>query len=88
MGMNHVSHKELKCKVDEYAFMLTDLNLYLNTHPHDEVAMEKFRHYQHLYRHALQEYEQHFGPMIANHANAETEWIWATTPWPWQKGCE
>ncbi len=88
MGANHMSQNDIKCQVDEYAFMLTELNLYLDTHPCDERALEKFCKYQQLYHEATEEYAARYGSLTANHSDAQGEWIWATTPWPWQKGCE
>ena len=68
--------------------VLYELQLYLDTHPYDEEAVECFEEYSHLRNEALKEYAKHFGPLTmdsAVYSDAE-KWTWISNPWPWQEG--
>lgn len=80
--------RQLLQRVDELSMMTVDLNLYLDTHPYDEEAMEAFCKYNEMLQMAVKEYEKYYGPLRVSHAKPENKWTWALTPWPWQKECE
>ena len=86
--MQKESGNQLLRRVDELSMMMVDLNLYLDTHPYDEEAIDAFNKYQEMLRMAKKEYEQQYGPLTASSARPEHKWEWALTPWPWQKECD
>ncbi len=86
--MQPQSEQKLLQKVDELSMITVDLNLYLDTHPYDEEAMEAYRKYNEMQRMAVKEYEKFYGPLRISDASPENKWTWALTPWPWQKECE
>ena len=75
--------------VDMVSFAVTDVTLYLDTHPCDEEALAYFRHYSKLRNQALKEYAEAYGPLtIDTNANCSQTWEWVENPWPWQAGGE
>ena len=50
-------------KIDSVSFMLTDLCLYLDTHPDDGRAAEAFRHYRKERKALMEEFETKFYPL-------------------------
>lgn len=76
---------EMLKKVQQLNFVLIDLNLYLNTQPDSPAALALFSKYQELYRQALMEFEEKFGPVTYSGINAERDgWSWIQKPWPWE----
>ena len=73
--------------LNEVSFVVTDVALYLDTHPEDEEAMNYFNHYAEMRRKALQAYENHYGPLTIDTAMPSGTWCWATQKWPWEGGC-
>ena len=71
-------------RVQEAEFVLADLNLFLNTHPENQMALEMFRRYQAIHEKAAAEYEALFGPLTAGSADTTQSWGWVQTPWPWE----
>ncbi len=45
-------------------FVLVELSLYLNTHPHDEDALKQFNQYSGYSRHLKRQFESSYGPLL------------------------
>ena len=72
-------------RVKEYGFALTDLNLYLDTHPEDRNMINTYNQYLQLKNKAVEEYERRYGPLSLNSETLNTyPWAWLTPPWPWE----
>lgn len=69
-------------------FVLTDLTLFLDTHPHDRRAMEYFNHYNRIKNQMEKEFSQKYFPLNLRHADCSKEWRWGEAPLPWEGGCE
>ena len=70
------------------SFTVNDIQLYLDTHPHDKKALEYFNTYSALRRQALEEFAQMFYPLTIDTVTACTnQWDWACSPLPWEGGC-
>jgi spore coat protein JB len=76
--------KELREYIDIVSFAVTDVNLYLDTHPQDQRAIEYFNNYQKARNQALREYSAAFGPLNLDTARIGNEFSWANECWPWQ----
>ena len=72
-------------KLQQTGFAVTDLNLYLDTHPDDAQALQAYARAQNAYRAAAAEYQALYGPLTAADAGADI-WLWGAKPWPWQEG--
>lgn len=67
-------------------FALTDLNLYLNTHPTDTDAIDLFNNIAKKRKVMVDSYQSMYGPITAkNYTNSEDMWDWIENPWPWDK---
>lgn len=67
-------------------FNLHELNLYLDTHPNDQEALNRFHEFHHAVEDARKKYEQQFGPLaILSIHEKEVPWVWNNGPWPWQR---
>ncbi len=73
--------------VNSVSFAVTEANLYLDTHPCDQEALDYFRHYNKLRGKALKEYADAYGPLtLDTNSNCSDTWEWVQNPWPWQTG--
>lgn len=65
------------------SFAITELGLYLDTHPDDTEALALFRSYVELYEAAVAEYEAANGPLTLTSAGTGGTFNWPQDPWPW-----
>ena len=69
----------------QYKFALTDLNLYLDTHPNDQEMIAVFKKYLTIEKQIKERYEGMYGPLTVYDINPNTtNWIWKNSPWPWE----
>ncbi len=78
-----MNQKQLLMYITQVSFALTEVNLYLDTHPCDQEAMEYYQEVRKLRQEALEQYQCQFGPLL-NDGNHSDSWEWVNTPWPWQ----
>ncbi len=87
---NRMSQKELLNKINEVSFAVNDMTLYLDTHPHDQKALEDMRVLVEKRTKLLDEYSKFFGPLTIDCTadGCSDAWAWILQPWPWevQKG--
>ncbi len=76
---------QLLQKVYETGFMMDDVLLYLDTHPHDVQAMEYYQEARKANKEAIAAYEQACGPLMINGVCSDS-WSWINNPWPWEGG--
>lgn len=65
-------------------FVISDLLLYLDTHPTDQNALSYFATKKAQYEQAKAAYTQQIGPVCITDVNAADGWTWGDTPWPWE----
>ncbi|MDE7267572.1 MAG: spore coat protein CotJB [Lachnospiraceae bacterium] len=79
--------RQLLYEINKIDFVLKELNLYLDTHPYDQQAMEAFKHYNMAKTKMVQEYTEKYGPLVLSILDMDCrEWKWATQDWPWEGG--
>lgn len=66
------------------SFVLTELGMYLDTHPEDKEAFELFREYGKLAREGRRRYEAMYGPLTQQAAADRDQYTWLDDPWPWE----
>jgi spore coat protein JB len=76
---------ELKKQLAAIHMMIEDLNLYLNTHPYDQEALEARNVYVKSYHELHEQYNQCYG-MLKQDDISSYPWQWIDEPWPWE--CE
>ena len=65
-------------------FAITELALYLDTHPDDEKALCLHRKYCKEAKELKDKYQKVFGPLTINFPC--NKWRWLEEPWPWERG--
>lgn len=77
---------ELLVNIGEYSFMMHDLNLYLDIHPDDRDALNKFIEYRDKLNDLIKNYERKYGPMcVKGIMDNNVPFQWENTSWPWVK---
>ena len=71
-------------RLQQADFALIDINLYLDTHPCCPNGLEYFRCMRIERDNALREYEENYGPITMDDADANCRWDWIDHPWPWE----
>jgi len=79
-----MSRNELLQRLTAVDFYLTDLHLYLNTHPDDRDALTKYNTLVKEARQLRDEYERLYGMLMALTTPSKYPWQWIENPWPWQ----
>ena len=72
--------RQIKC----YSFAVTDLALYLDTHPDDEKALCLHNKYSKELKELKDAYQKVYGPLTYYYPC--NKWRWLEEPWPWERG--
>lgn len=64
-------------------FVVTELGLYLDTHPEDQEAFSLFQQYVALAKEGRSRYEALYGPITQASAAGGKTYAWLNDPWPW-----
>ena len=80
-----MSAQQLMKKVSEAAFYVTDLKLYLDTHPDDTKALRMFEEASENAKACFDAFEKRCYPLFAFNADCDESWEWLTGVWPSQK---
>ena len=65
-------------------FAITELALYLDTHPDDQKALCLHRKYCKQVKELKDKYQKVYGPLTINYPC--NKWRWLEEPWPWERG--
>lgn len=71
-------------KVQMLTFAVTDMALYLDTHPNCRNGLAWFKKQKRALNEAKAEYEARFGPLTAEPVGDDSRWNWIDGPWPWE----
>ncbi|MBZ4688167.1 MAG: cotJB [Clostridiales bacterium] len=85
MRMDKKQYAALK-ELMQLNFVMTELRLYLDTHPSDVEALQTYNIVAMRYHKKLMEYQRRYGMIHADaidHVNPE-RWSWIDSPWPWE----
>jgi hypothetical protein len=74
---------ELLEQIMSIDFMITDIHLYLDTHPMDRNALRKHNSFVMESKTLKESYENLYGPLYEN-SISEYPWQWIDNPWPWE----
>ena len=78
--------EELLIAIGESSFMMHDLNLYLDVHPNDLDALNKFSMYREKTNKLITDYERKYGPIgVKGDVSNNAPFTWETSNWPWVK---
>lgn len=76
--------EEMAQQIQCCEFAITEISLYLNTHPEDEKALCLHRNYCKEAKELKDKYQKMFGPLTINYPCRK--WRWLEEPWPWEGG--
>lgn len=79
-----MSRKEMADKIKAYKFAITDISLFLDTHPEDEKALCLHRNYCKKLKDLMDDYQKMYGPLTIEYPCKK--WRWLEEPWPWERG--
>ncbi len=68
-------------KIQQLAFVKTELELFLDTHPSCEVAMENYEDAVEALEALCEQYASVYGPIKAS--DCRGGWSWVEGSWPW-----
>ncbi len=80
------ARQNLMTQIYEASFAMDDVQLYLDTHPHDAAAIDYYKKVTAMRKQALSAYQSQFGPLLVDDVHG-TCWDWVTEKWPWEGGC-
>ncbi|MBO3446447.1 MULTISPECIES: spore coat protein CotJB [Clostridia] len=85
--MRKESRRELLLRIQELCFACLDMNLYLDTHPEDQKAVNTFNSLSKQFMQAKCAYESKYGPLTNfGHSTSNcNNWQWVCQPWPWDR---
>ena len=83
-----MENEKMLMKVRELAFTVHELNLYLDSHPNNRMALRYFRKYNDELKKLTALYEEAYGPLTATSDMCGYEWNWIKHPWPWENACD
>lgn len=72
-------------QVQSYCFAVTDMQLYLDTHPDDKKAFELFKNLVMKAQELIAEYQDQYGPLSVHATAMCNGFKWIEGPWPWEK---
>ena len=76
--------QNLMLSLQQTGLTMDDLRIYLDTHPNDDFAMQRFNESAEKYPTLLQEYNARYSPLLSIcWQNGTAEWQWALTDFPW-----
>ena len=82
--INKMARCRLLKEIKQADFVLKELNLFLDTHPDNREALEKFQKYENISKKLKYEYERMYGPLTPSVNNNTETWEWIKGPWPWE----
>lgn len=78
------NREEMAMQIKAYQFAITDIALYLDTHPEDEKALCLHREYTRRLKDLRDKYQKVYGPLTIEYPC--NKWRWLEEPWPWERG--
>ena len=79
-----MNREEMAMQIKAYQFAVTDIALYLDTHPEDEKAICLHREYTRRLKDLRDKYQKVYGPLTIEYPC--NKWRWLEEPWPWERG--
>ena len=75
-------------KVRELSFTVHELNLFLDSHPDNRMALRYFRKYNEELKKMTVMFEEAYGPLTVTADTNFDGWSWIKRPWPWENACD
>lgn len=75
---------DLHEKIRALGFVKVELELYLDTHPDCQTALDYYYRTLAELKRLTDEYQSTVGPLTAMGVTDTDRWTWVDGPWPWQ----
>ena len=69
-------------QIGTYKFALTDIDMFLDTHPADDKMLALRAQYEKELIPLIEKFEKKYGPLTKDENQTNT-WAWVKDPWPW-----
>ena len=79
----NMNRSELLLQLTALDFMAVDLHLYLDTHPHDRVALARYNCIIMQAEVLRDAYQTAYGPLYSYRSPSSYPWQWTNNDWPW-----
>lgn len=79
-----MNREQLMRQIQETGFAMFDLNLFLDSHPQNRMALDYFNEVRARNAELRAQYESMFGPLTMGGTNTDQGWTWVRDPWPWE----
>jgi spore coat protein JB len=80
-----MNKNELLRNIQAISLVAVDLNLFLDTHPDDQKALQDYKNATTQYLALKNQYEQQYGPLLNfGHSDLTGNYNWINEPWPWK----
>ena len=79
-----MDRKELQWQMTAEQFAAFDVQLYLDTHPNDTMALQLLNKYQGNHEELKKQFEMLYGPISSHNTSMSDRWMWIDNPWPWE----
>ena len=80
----NVNNSSLIDEIRQLSFVKAELELYLDTHPECQVALDYYTKTVEALNSRIEKYEGSVEPIYATGAVGEDGWRWVKGSWPWQ----
>lgn len=87
MNCAQMSCDQLLKLVYQTGFAMDDVNLFLDTHPCDQNALNYYQYVSRLRSEAMAAYQAQCGPLMVDQVKSCDYWNWVDDKWPWEGGC-
>ncbi len=86
-GYDECENVSLMQRLTDLKFAAIDLNLYLDTHPCDEEALQMLKKVTKTMEAVKSDYIRKYGPLMACDSSEEApfQWVSCRYKWPWEK---
>lgn len=78
------SKEQLLKELQSLEFAMTDLGLYLDSHPNCKEGLCYYKQLKNQHDTLRCSYEERFGPLQPGGGENTDYWDWVATPWPWE----
>ena len=80
------AQEEALLNLDQTAFAMHEINLYLDNFPDDQNMINKFNEFRKAYDEMLNNYQSKYGPISINNSYmTESPFTWTKDSWPWDR---
>lgn len=79
------SKEQLLKEITALDFFITDLHLFLDTHPAEAEAISVYNRCIMKIRELREEYNRNYGMLLSGLCTSCEPWQWIESPWPWQR---